>query len=275
MARSVRKLFWFAPALALLAGCVMNPYKRNYTTQLSAKVPHGEVEGFLPSSLTPKLLSSTSIAKDAVKLLEQGYFPIGRSVFREQLIDGSAALEEAKEVGADLVLVKQEHAGTGTYSVPVGDWTPDRSITTTEAVRTENADGTGAQISQRQSTTVIAGEYETHYELQTVEYYDHTAVYWRKVQPPRFGVYVSEMEDADRQAIQSNKGVVVRAVINGSPAFLGDLFRDDILRSFGSDEILGVDDFLAKVAASAGKEVELRLWRNGQDLTKTVKLNAR
>ena len=275
MSRPVVRLLWAAPALAFLAACVPNPYIRNYTTQLSEKVPHGEVQFAAAAVVQPKLLTSTDIGKDAVKLLEKGYFPIGRSVFREQLVNGRAALEQAQAVGADLVLIKKEHAGTGTYNVPVGDWEPDRSIITTDNVRTENADGTGVQYSQRQTTTVIPGEYRTHYEQQTVEYYDHTAVFWKKIQAPAFGAYVSELEDADRQAIQSNKGVVVRAVVGKSPAFLADIFKGDILRSFDDEDILDVEDYLAKVAAKAGKEVDIKVWRGGKMLTKTVTLGAR
>lgn len=276
MSRTPFRFLWLAPAaLVFLAGCVTNPYKRNYTSQLPEKVPRGEVQFAQGAAVQPKLLTSTDIGKDAVKLLEKGYYPLGRAAFREQLIDGAAALEQAQAVGADLVLVKKEHAGTGTYNMPVGDWSPDRSITTTEAVRTTNADGTGGQVSERESTTIIPGVYETHYELQTIEYYDHTAVFWKKVQPPRFGAYVSDLEDADRQAIQSNKGVVIRAVVSKSPAFLADLFRGDILVRFDDEDILDVDDYLDKVAENAGKAVDVTVWRAGKPLTKRVTLGAR
>ena len=260
-------------ALLLLAGCAGNPYKRNFTTQLSDKVPQGETSSFLPSAPQPTLLSSTSIPTDAIKLLEKGYFPIGRSKFREQLIDGRAALEEAKEIGADLVLVKQEHAGTGTYTVPVGDWSPDRSITTTETVRTENADGTAAQLSTRENTTIISGEYQTHYEVQTVDYYDHTAVYWRRVAKPHFGAYVTELDAAQRKASGSNKGVAVEALITGSPAFQADLFEGDIIRSINGKALAGVEDYLAKLPATPGQTIELEVWRDGALLTKTVTLD--
>lgn len=268
--RRPSRLLWL-PVLALLAGCVTNPYKTRYSPEIHKKVPKGEALVFAPSSGRPELLSSTDIKADAIQLLEQGYYPIGRSEFREQKIDGAAALRHARDIGADLVLVKQEHAGTGTYSVPVNDWQPDRRIITNETVASRNADGSSVALSERQTTTVIEGEYATHYELQSVDYYEHTAVYWRKLQPPRFGVYLAELDDATRKAIQSNKGVSVRAVVRRSPAFLADLFRGDVLRRVDGQEILGVEDFFEKIARKSGG-VDVDVWREGRELKKRVAL---
>jgi hypothetical protein len=259
----------------LTAGCVSNPYHRNYSSTLSEHVPKTEATGFVATAGEPRLLSTNDIREDAIKLLEQGYFPIGRAKFREQLIDGQAALEQAREVGADVVLVKQVHVGTATYSVPVSDWTPDRTIVTNESAQTRDQATNNVQSFDKQTVTIIEGEYQTRYQAETVDYYDHTAVFWKKTLDPLFGVCVAELDDAQRKSIQSNKGVAVRAVIKRSPAFLADLFRGDILRRFAGKDVLDADEFFGLVAANAGKTVDLEFWRDGQNIQKKVSLRTR
>jgi hypothetical protein len=270
-----KRIFFVIPALAFLAGCVSNPYKRNYTGTLSEHLPKSEPNGFVAATGEPQLLSSSDIRQDGLRLLEQGYFPIGRAKFREQLIDGRLALEQAREVGADVVLVKQQHVGSETYSVPVPEWTPDRTIVVNESAQTHDQATNNVQTFDKQTVTVIEGEYQTRYQNETVEYYDHTAIFWKKTVDPVFGVCVSELDDAQRKGIQSNKGVAVKAVVKRSPAFMADLFRGDILRRFAGKDVLGAEEFFDLVSANAGKTVDLELWRDGQSLKKKVVLRSR
>jgi C-terminal processing protease CtpA/Prc len=262
-------------ALLGLAACASNPYRDTYTSQLSDKVPLGEPASLLPAQAEPQLLSSQDMKADAIKLLEQGYRPIGRSKFQGTHVDASAAVEQARAVGADVVVVRERFLATNTYAQPVGDWTPDRQIVTDNTTVTRNqAAGSPDQVQTQtqQSVTTIEGEYQVHYEPVSYDTYEQTASYWRRAPAPTLGLLVSELGDAERKAIQSNKGVLVKAVVRKSPAFLADCFRGDIVRQLGDHEVLGADDFFEAVQAQAGKSVALVLWRDGKTLNKTVTL---
>lgn len=260
---------------ALLGGCVTNPYRATFTPMLSDKVPKGEPVNLPPASAPPRLLSTNDMRADAIKLLEAGYRPIGHSKFRGQFVEAQYAMEEAQAIGAEVVVVMEKFVSADTVSVPVIDWTPDRRVVVQESAQARASDTGAVQTFNHQSTTTIEGEYQTHYEPQKVETYDHSASYWRKAQAPILGILGSDLEDAQRKAQGSNKGVLVKAVVRNSPAFLADVFRDDIVRKLGDHEVLGTDDFFEQVAAQAGNEVELQLWRNGKTVIKTVTLAKR
>jgi hypothetical protein len=270
----MRPAFLFAALLALGA-CASNPYRDTYSSQLSDKVPQGEPASLLPAQAEPTLLSSQDMRADALKLLAAGYRPIGRSKFQGIHVDASAAVEQARAVGADVVVVRERFIATNTYAQPVGDSTPDRRIVTDNTLITRTDNGAGPQQLQTQtqeSVTTIEGEYEVHYVPATYDTYEHTASYWRRAPAPILGLLVSELGDAERKAIQSNKGVLVKVVVRKSPAYLADCFRGDIVRKLGDHEVVGTDDFFEAVQAQAGKSVDLVLWREGKTLIKTVAL---
>jgi hypothetical protein len=257
---------------AFFAGCASNPYKLTYTASVSDKVPKGEPAALRPADGEARLLSSQDLRADGIKLLQGGYRPVGRSKFRGQYVDASLALEQAREIGVGVVLVMQKHVGNETVSVAVQDWVPDRRIRVQESAQTQNSDSNVVQTQTHESVTTIEGEYVTRYEPQTVETFDHSASYWKKAPPPILGIFASDLDDAERKAQQSNKGVLVKVLVQNSPAFRADILRGDIVRRLGTHEVLGTDDFFEQVSAQAGKKVELQLWRDGKILTKTVEL---
>lgn len=257
---------------AWLAGCASNPYQVTYTPQVHPKVPRAEPAALLPPSGAPELLGSQDLRADSIRLLENGYRPIGRSSFKGSRVDAGAALEQALAVGADLVLVMQKHVGSSTYAQPVHEWIPDRRIVTQETVANRSSDSEKVDYQTRQSVTTIEGEYAVRYVPQSVDTYDHTATYWRRAPAPVLGLMVSELSEEERKAIQSNRGVSVRVVTRRSPAFLADVFRGDIVRRVGTHDVVGADDFFEQVMDQAGKTLDLELWREGKTLKKRVTL---
>lgn len=263
-------------ALALLLGaCAGNPYRATYSPLVSRKVPKGEPVAFQAPTAAPRLLSTSSMKADAVKLLEEGYWPVGSSKFTGQYVQAQQALEQAQAIGAEVVLVLQKHVGSSTVSVPVVDWTPDRRVVVQDSAQIRDSDTGKVQTVTHESVTTIEGERYTRYEPQTVETYDHRASYWKKALPPVLGILGSDLEEAERKAQQSNKGVLVKVVLRNSPAFIADVFRGDIVRKLAGREVLGTDDFFEAVMANAGKTVELVLWRDGKLVKKTVELAKR
>jgi C-terminal processing protease CtpA/Prc len=187
-------------------------------------------------------------------------------------VDASAAVEQARAVGADVVVVRERFIATNTYAQPVDEWTPDRRIVTDDTTVTRDNSSQAVQTQTHESVVTIEGEYETHYVPASYDTYEHTASYWRRAPAPILGLLVSELDDDQRKALQSNKGVAVKAVVRQSPAYLADIFRGDLLRKIGDHEVVGPEDFFDAVQALAGQRVPLTIWRDGKSLVKSAEL---
>jgi len=75
--------------------------------------------------------------------------------------------------------------------------------------------------------------------------------------------------------IGSNKGVVVIAVVKGSPAFAADILRGDILKRIGDQEILGFQTFSEATELYAGKKVTVIFLRDSKEFTREILFNER
>jgi len=82
------------------------------------------------------------------------------------------------------------------------------------------------------------------------------------------------LDDETRQKIQSNKGVIVQAVINDSPAFTADVLRHDVITKFADEAVINTDQFFDLVVRNSGRNVQVELNRNGELKTISVQLKA-
>lgn len=264
-----RAVFLFPFLLALAAGCG-NPYRQNYVSKLD-KRNADELSRILPASRPPKLVSSNDMKADSLKMRENGYLLIGRSQFRSSPIDEKLALDQAVQAGAEVVLVNHKFFNSVTSAIPMDRWLPDKVIQQQE---TTVIDAPTPTVMQRNSTTVIQGEFQTTYVEHSTDYYDYSASFWAKAKPSLFGVLIKELDEKTKARIGSNKGVLVRAVIKGSPAFQADILRDDILLSVGGEQVLHPDQFFDLVDRSRGKKVPVKLNRNGLEMTVMVVISS-
>lgn len=113
---------------------------------------------------------------------------------------------------------------------------------------------------------------KTTYIPMTVNRYDYGAVYLIK-QKFILGVHWRPLESQERQLLQSNSGLYVDAVANGTPAFDSDILPGDIIESLNGQKV-----YDAKIASSLlgqlkGQQVSVALYRNGHLITKAVQLN--
>ena len=87
------------------------------------------------------------------------------------------------------------------------------------------------------------------------------------------GVFSRDLNDAERQELQTNQGAVVRLVIDGSPAFSADLQIGDVVTAVDGVAIVNAQTFNEFLRERGGKQVALSIVRRGQRLEKTVQLN--
>jgi C-terminal processing protease CtpA/Prc len=262
---------WIVPiAMVLaLAGCA-NPYREHYVSTLE-RWPSGVSTRLLPAAGPVEIVTSTDMRRDAVRMMENGYVLLGRSKFSSTNVDPDGARKQAEEIGAAVVVVSSKYANSVIQSVPMTEYIPPRQETYTESGYVHVTPDSGYWY-DREMTRTIEGEFQTAYVPQTTDYYDYAATYWAKSKPPIFGVLVRELSTEQRQELQSNRGVLVRAVIKGSPAFAADFLRDDVITSFAGEVVYEPDRFFELVEAHQGQEVEVELVRRGEPRTVTVRL---
>jgi serine protease Do len=89
------------------------------------------------------------------------------------------------------------------------------------------------------------------------------------------GVHAQPLSDELAQSfgLHDPQGVLIAEVVDGGPAQAAGVVPGDIVLSFGGKKLLRASDLqLFASMAGAGKEVVLRLWRDGRELSSTVKL---
>lgn len=104
---------------------------------------------------------------------------------------------------------------------------------------------------------------------------DQSATYWIKIKDSavRLGVHIIDLTPEARQATGSNKGMLILAVLKNSPAFHADIINGDILRRVGENEIYDLDSYLDALGKYAGTETQVVVWRKGNEIKKSIKLN--
>lgn len=253
--------------LGLAAGCT-NPYHENYLSTLDKRNKE-ELSRILPPSGPPRLVTSGDLKADSLKMRENGYLLVGRAKFRSTMIDETQALDQARKSGAEVVLVNHKYVNSAAESVPIEQWIPGKEIDHNETTVVQDGSATPTVI-QKQSSTTVQGEFQTAYVEENMDYYDYAATFWAKAKPSLFGVLVKELDEKTKAMIGSNKGVLVRAVIKGSPAFMADILRDDVILSLGNDMVVDPDQFFDLMMRHQGEEVAVGLYRAGNNMTLNV-----
>jgi len=245
---------------AVACGGANNAVKQNYRSSLE-RWPSGEVSRLLPPTGKVEIVTSTDIEADSVRMMEAGYLLLGRSKFQGKELDPEAARDTAKDLGASVVFVKSEYAKTVHEAVPMEHWSTVRHERPANA-RTSPGGG-----------DTMHGEYKVRFVQRPVDYFDLSATFWAKSKPPILGVIVESSAGA-ATAAPDTRGVLVRAVINGSPAATAGILREDVIVRFAGTEIATPDAFFAAVVANKGRTVDVDVVRvaTGKELSLRVVL---
>jgi len=252
----------------LLTGCAANGFVKYYQDRTGgADLTKAPV--IFPTG-DPKLFAGGNPDADAQRMLENGYVLIGISTFNGANVNMNDALVQAKSVKAELVLTYSQHTGTRTGVLPLT--LPNTQTSTTNL--SGNISGSGGYRSFYGNANTTTYGTQTTYMPYSVERYDYLAAYWLKRKPPAFGVHVRALPPELRQQIASNKGVLVNAVVNNSPAFRCDILKGDVLRKIGDVEIYDSNSFGQAVNRFAGQKVTVEIFRDGKELQKEVQLDS-
>lgn len=266
---TIARLMAVTVSLLSFVGCV-NPYRANFNSTQD-RYPNW-LEGRLSKpSGNPRLMISDNIGEENWRLYERGYLMVGFSKFAGPDVDVDLALKEAKNVGADVVLVQKKFAKTLTETVTVTNFPPSETTTVRENTTVLGEKGP-RQVDRRVDITTSKGP-ETFYVPKQVDYFEHSATFWRKFERPIFGAFVQDLSDEQKQRLQTNQGLSVRAIVTDSPAYTADLLKGDLVLKLDGKPVPSAQRFYEEIAKRAGQEIELSLLRGDKTLARRIKLN--
>ena len=208
----------------------------------------------------PKMFSSNDMQRD-IKIAEsKGYQPIGASSFNGQIESEQAVINQAKSVGAVLVLVNSKFTETRAITTPLflpNNQTTYNSGTVYGAYGRANYSG----ASTTYGTTAVP---VTSHQQR----YDQTAVYFVKsTKKLRFGLILVDLPPELRSKYERNSGALIDNIAEESPAFAANILPGDILIEFNGTPVIYAKhafDLMQSVSPKDGKCV-LKVIRNGAE----------
>jgi len=265
-----------SPLIALLAaltGCA-NPYAQFFNPAPSA-VPATNVDTV--AAAAPSIYNYSADPKnDNQAMIENGYAYAGTSSFNTgQRVSKAQLLDQAKKVGAAAILVKSQYTNSVSGTVPFSVYHPGEMVTsnTNGSFNAYNNSGGSAYGNYNGTTTTqLPGQTTTPYIPYTVNRFDYVATYWVKIKKFRLGVYPADLPQDVRRKLQRNTGVVVNAVVRGTPAFSANLLQGDVILGCNGTDVIDAPSFL-KDCLGASSAVTLDILRGDDHKTISVTLN--
>jgi hypothetical protein len=179
-----------------LTGCATNPVAQFYQDQKKNMPVTLQQKLLPPSNAEPRLISATpgiQRIKIARGILEQGYVLIGFSAYQGPAATEQQLVDQAKKVGADIVLFTSEFMGSQQGVRPIINYQPGQTYTTTESgTINANAYGSGGYASgfgtySGSATTTSSGTFNTQYVPYQYNTYQTGAGFYQRMKPGVFG----------------------------------------------------------------------------------------
>lgn len=269
--------------VVLLSGCATleNPYSKFYQDRTGGVDLAKSDMVILPKG-DPQIYTGNNVDADAQKMYEDGYNLIGFSSFNAGEVDKGKLIAQARKVKAEVVIFYSQYTNTLSGVMPLT--LPDNHTVTTTYTGNSNISGniygsgggwanySGSGSSFGTANTTIYGS-KTTYIPYSQNRYDYMASYWIKMKKPIFGVLAVDLTSEQRSKIGTNKGAFVNVVVKGSPAFLADIFKGDIITKINEEDVKDAADLELKVNSNFGKTIAVALVREGNVVTKDIQLS--
>ncbi len=257
--------------LVFLYGCATSGFKEFYRANPGATPEVIAATRSSPPPATPIVARTSRVNLDKLvaDYSKKGFAIIGTSFFNAggHQSEGDA-IDLAKEVKADLlIIVDPQHTGAQSTVIPIT--TPTTSTTFTS--------GTASAIGPKGVVNVYGNGMSTTYGSTTnlipitINRSDYGALFLVK-QRVSLGARFRNLNDQERQELQTNKGVKIETIIDGSPAFNGDLLVGDIIVSFNNAPVIDASSFQNIIRSHAGQSVQISINRQGAIIEKLILL---
>lgn len=222
-----------------------NWYEKSYKPQNSGDLKSAQAN---PDT---KMYVSNHKEDDDISMLENGYDMMGSSGFTAGDVPADQALQYAKTLKADTVLVYSKYGSAKTAS--------------SKMQMIKEAAKAGKELTEKD-----LAEEPTNYK-----YY---ASYWAKLPTPLLGVHVIKLAKKESQEAEKAveyEGLKVIAVIKDSPAAKAGLVRGDVLLTLANNQLNKPEELSTVVRKHQGQEVVVEYERNGEKNKATAKINTR
>lgn len=265
----VKKILAVSLLSVLLQGCA-NPFtKFYYDTSGSDDIT--KLPTVVLSTGEPQVSRGGDPELDLLRMTEDNYNLVGYSSFNGGNVDENGAIAQAKKVHASVVILYSKYTGTQSGYTPL-----TLPVTRTSSTSLYgNAYGTGGYASYSGTANTTTYGTKTTYIPYSVDKSDYLATYWIKMKPPIFGTSIKDLTPEIKQQRGSNKGVLIYAVIKGSPAFEADIINGDILKQIGDVSVFDNDSLQKALGKYEGREVDVVIVRGDKKFHKSVKLGTR
>lgn len=229
-----------------LAGCASPVYK--YFT------PVNVTNAAEPKPCTtPQIKIIKNLNADIKSVLHEGWVEVGYSSWNDEASNiQSDLIKKSKEINACLVLVYSKQTGSAIEEMPVDTYAPSPFF--------GGYYGGG-----------YYGGYST-YAPYTVFLYQYDIFFLTQMERFYTGLYVADLDDRARKLIQSNKGVIVTLVVNGSQAYNADIIPGDIITKIGESDLTNYASFNHVVQFYQGESAVFYINRAGKKLTKSINI---
>jgi hypothetical protein len=269
----MKRLVIFYPILAfLLAGCASNNVARFYKGSISQE----DAAAYLrPFGGRTNVVEASDLQAQADSLERQGYVLVGESWFYGPSCPTEREIEKyGQKCGADVVLYFCNYEGSSQSTLALPQFNAGTTATTYASGTVYGPTGQSARFSGI-GTTTTPGSASTTYVPITVNRYRSGVTFWRKALPPVLGLRVEDLPDSLRVSLKRNAGVIIKIVLDDSPAFYANILPGDVLVSIDNQPITSMRDFSSVIRPYEGKRVALTVIRDGQETVIPLQLNAR
>lgn len=226
-----------------------NLFEKNYKAQNNGNLVS------LQANPDTKMYVSNHSDEDNISMLENGYDMMGSSGFTAGEVPADLALQHAKAIRADTVLVYTKFGSAKTAASKI-------------AVIKEAAKKNGGVVEDKDLK-------------EDPTQYDYYASYWAKMPTPLLGVHIIKLVlvAEDEEEAQANKkintGLKILAVIKDSPADKAGLKRGDTLYKIADVELNKPEELSGLVRKYQGQNVAIEYERNDIAATTNASLNSR
>lgn len=201
----------------------------------------------------PQTFQGIDLEQDLLKMLENNYLPVGYSLFNAADVNKKDAIRQAKKVNAAVVILHSKYSGTLSGYRPFTR--PDRKTSSTTFLGSAHGSSNFTSFFGTADTTTHGTT--TTYIPQNINRFNYLVTYWIQMKRPIFGTQIGDLSAEVKQQIASNKGVLVLAVIKGSPAFEADILKGDVIQKIRDFSVYDEGTFQAALDEYQGSRVDV------------------
>jgi hypothetical protein len=222
-----------------------NLYEKNYKAQNLGNLVS------IQANPDTKMFVSNHKDEDNISMLEDGYDLMGSSGFEATNVAPELALQHAKSIKADTVLVYRKYGSAKTKASKL------------QLIKEAAKKG--------------GGEVDAKDLVEEPTQYKYYASYWAKLPTPLLGVHIIKLasRDSETEQVIENKGLKVLAVVKDSPAAKAGLTRGDVLLKIKDVELGKPEELSSVVRQFQGQNVAIEYEREGTKNIVQAHINSR